>query len=65
MSKSASNRVYTAVYSRSKFSRSTVLECTRVRVPVLMTKKANDGAGAVDCDSRRAVGPTKVIRGVL
>ena len=24
----------------------------------------NDGAGAVDCDSRRAVGPTKTIRGV-
>ena len=29
-----------------------------------MTRKANDGAGAVDCDSRRAVGPTKTIRGV-
>ena len=25
----------------------------------------NDGAGAVECDSRRAVGPTKTIRGVL
>ena len=24
----------------------------------------NDGAGAVECDSRRAVGPTKTIRGV-
>ena len=24
----------------------------------------NHGAGAVDCDSRRAVGPTKTIRGV-
>ena len=25
----------------------------------------NDGAGAVDCDSRRAVRPTKTIRGVV
>ena len=25
----------------------------------------NDKAGAVDCDSRRAVGPTKTIRGVF
>ena len=25
---------------------------------------SNDGNGAVDCDSRRAVGPTKTIRGV-
>ena len=25
---------------------------------------ANDGAGAVDCDSRRAVGPIRTIRGV-
>ena len=25
----------------------------------------NDGAGAVDCDFRRAVGPTKTIRGVF
>ena len=24
----------------------------------------NDGAGRLDCDSRRAVGPTKTIRGV-
>ena len=24
----------------------------------------NDGAGAVDCDSRRAVGPIRTIRGV-
>ena len=26
--------------------------------------KSNDGAGTADCDSRRAVGPTKTIRGV-
>ena len=25
----------------------------------------NDGAGVVDCDYHRAVGPTKIIRGVL
>ena len=25
----------------------------------------NDGAGAVDCDSRRAVRPTKTIRGAV
>jgi hypothetical protein len=28
------------------------------------THTRNDGAGRLDCDSRRAVGPTKTIRGV-
>ena len=51
---------------------------TRVKFPVdsrLLTRlrlyplkgtasTGNDGAGAVDCDSRRAVGPIKTIRGV-
>ena len=35
-----------------------MLVCTRT------ASSSNDGAGAVDCDSRRAVGPTKIIRGV-
>ena len=29
-----------------------------------MASKSINGAGAVDCDSRRVVGPTKTIRGV-
>jgi hypothetical protein len=48
----------------------------KVHVPVLQytysstaylgtASSCNDGAGAVDCDSRRAVGPTKTIRGVV
>ena len=42
---------------------------TAVYTAVLITysctaSAGNDGAGAVDCDSRRAVGPTKTIRGV-
>ena len=35
------------------------------RVPYLGTASSgNDRAGAVDCDSRRAVGPVRTIRGV-
>ena len=43
-------------------------ECTSLYcVPVLdssTASKSNDGTGRLDCDSRRAVGPTKTIRGV-
>ena len=36
-----------------------------IHLPNLRTATTgNDGAGAVDCDSRRAVGPIRTIRGV-
>ena len=35
-----------------------------VRLLSIGTKFSIDGAGAVDCNSRRDVGPTKTIRGV-
>jgi hypothetical protein len=44
-----------------------VLASTISRVPGYSStaSNSNNGVGAVDCDSRRAVGPTKTIRGVF
>ena len=44
------------------------IDSTAVVLCIAITDTAstgNDGAGVVDCDYRRAVGPTKIIRGVL
>ena len=38
---------------------------TAVYIYVGTALSANNGAGAVDCDSRRAIGPTKTIRGYI
>ena len=65
------------VYSCTKFStyHFRMVFDFRLRVLELLTyscdatlvgtaSTGNDGAGAVDCDSRRAVGPIRTIRGV-
>ena len=53
MGNHTSTMVYTAVY-------------TAVLITYSCTASAgNDGAGAVDCDSHRAVGPVRNIRGVF
>ena len=38
---------------------------TAVRLLPVMTGELNDGALCADCDSRRAVGPSRTIRGVI
>ena len=40
------------------------MQCVYTAVNSGTASIGNDGAGAVDCDSRRAVGPIKTIRGV-
>ena len=42
----------------------TAVWCVYTAVNSGTASTVNDGVGAVDCDSRRAVGPTKTIRGV-
>ena len=49
---------FTAVYTH----RTAVIP--RGRAVLNTASIGNDGAGAVDCDSRRAVGPIRTIRGV-
>ena len=58
--------MYTAVLSVLNLVVRAVLQYRLlVRVQYLGTASTgNDGAGAVDCDSRRAVGPIRTIRGV-
>ena len=41
-----------------------VLNLVRMECYSCTTSPRNDGAGRLDCDSRRVVGPTKTIRGV-
>ena len=56
--------MYTARVVYRHLSRTRAYHSGNTKYLVSTATTGNDGAGAVECDSRRAVGPTKTIRGV-